>query len=288
MKICPQCQTSYTDDTLRFCLQDGTPLLDQESAGSFGEQETVVSPRQTEKVQAAATNAQSQNWTQRNEAILPESPKKTNTTSIVVVTALLTILAVAAGAAGVWFYLRGGKTETARNTNSKTVNVVVPNASNANQAQNANANANTTPTATPTPKPTLNPKEARNIQSDIEDAVGDWRDALENLDLDGHLSNYADTVDYYRAGKTGIGAVRADKQRAFEAYNNIDIDISNLKITPDETGEKAVAVFDKEWKFEGEGSYSSGKVRQELQFVKIAGKWRISGEKDLQVYYTNR
>ena len=28
MKYCPSCQITYADDSLRFCLQDGTGLLD--------------------------------------------------------------------------------------------------------------------------------------------------------------------------------------------------------------------------------------------------------------------
>src|SRR5688572_24809753 len=28
MKYCPSCQTQYTDTTLLYCLQDGTPLSD--------------------------------------------------------------------------------------------------------------------------------------------------------------------------------------------------------------------------------------------------------------------
>src|SRR2546421_10411881 len=28
MKRCPQCNREYSDDTLRFCLEDGTPLAD--------------------------------------------------------------------------------------------------------------------------------------------------------------------------------------------------------------------------------------------------------------------
>jgi hypothetical protein len=39
MKQCPTCRTTYTDETLRFCLADGAPLSD------VGEQPTVV--RQT-------------------------------------------------------------------------------------------------------------------------------------------------------------------------------------------------------------------------------------------------
>ncbi|MBV9217656.1 MAG: hypothetical protein JO053_15920 [Acidobacteria bacterium] len=39
MKQCPQCGTTYTDETLRYCLSDGTALLD-----TAAEQATVVRP----------------------------------------------------------------------------------------------------------------------------------------------------------------------------------------------------------------------------------------------------
>ena len=38
MKQCPQCRTTYTDDTLKFCLADGTFLSE------MGEEETAVRP----------------------------------------------------------------------------------------------------------------------------------------------------------------------------------------------------------------------------------------------------
>ena len=38
MKLCPTCGTNYSDETLRFCLEDGTPLVDA------GEQPTVIRP----------------------------------------------------------------------------------------------------------------------------------------------------------------------------------------------------------------------------------------------------
>jgi ketosteroid isomerase-like protein len=141
------------------------------------------------------------------------------------------------------------------------------------------------PSATPA-KPALNSKGVKMAEADIRNAIGDWKDSTENFDLDANLANYADTVDYYRAGKVDAGTVRADKQNAFGSFSNIDIDISNMKITLDETGENAAVLFDKEWNFEGEGKSSSGKVQQQLQFAKIDGKWRITGERDLRVYYT--
>ena len=49
MKICPQCQNKYTDDTLKFCLQDGKPLdtvSDEKTlvlnADSFVNDETIA------------------------------------------------------------------------------------------------------------------------------------------------------------------------------------------------------------------------------------------------------
>ena len=43
MKRCPTCQTVYADDTLRFCLDDGAPLI-TESAPVYDSGATLVSP----------------------------------------------------------------------------------------------------------------------------------------------------------------------------------------------------------------------------------------------------
>jgi hypothetical protein len=43
VKRCPTCNRSFDDDTLSFCLEDGTPLV-TDSAGSRNLQETLVSP----------------------------------------------------------------------------------------------------------------------------------------------------------------------------------------------------------------------------------------------------
>jgi len=43
MKRCPTCQTTYADDTLRFCLDDGAPLI-AESAPVYDSGATLVSP----------------------------------------------------------------------------------------------------------------------------------------------------------------------------------------------------------------------------------------------------
>lgn len=46
MKRCPTCNRSFDDDTLSFCLEDGTPLI-RDSAARADSQETLVSPSPT-------------------------------------------------------------------------------------------------------------------------------------------------------------------------------------------------------------------------------------------------
>ena len=53
MKYCPSCQTNYADDTLTFCLQDGTELKrasdSQMPTVILGELETLISSKQSKK-----------------------------------------------------------------------------------------------------------------------------------------------------------------------------------------------------------------------------------------------
>src|SRR5262245_50652771 len=44
MKRCPQCNRTYTDDALSFCLDDGSPLVSATAPSSFDPGATVQSP----------------------------------------------------------------------------------------------------------------------------------------------------------------------------------------------------------------------------------------------------
>src|SRR5438046_7678962 len=48
MKRCPQCNRSYTDDALSFCLDDGTPLISASAPTSFDPSATVQYPQSRE------------------------------------------------------------------------------------------------------------------------------------------------------------------------------------------------------------------------------------------------
>jgi len=296
MRYCPNCRTEYADDSLQFCLQDGTPLANlpnQDATVAFEtESETLVVPKRVEPIRfepPSSYQTNQANWQPSQPVVIEQLPaaKKSNTAALVVLSVLGTTLLLGLGGLGAWLYLRSPKTEVvAVNVNTATQN---RSANVVNTAANQNQNANLaapSPTATPSAQPTLKPEAVKEISSDVKNVVDDWKDSTENLDLDAHISQYADTVDYYKAGRVGVGRVRADRERAFAAYDTISINIDNVKVTPDATGEKASVILDKEWNFEGADKFSSGKVQQQLTFGKIGGRWRITGEKDLKIYYT--
>jgi len=124
MKQCPKCGNSYTDDTLSFCLADGTLLA------SVDEQPTVIrggDPNKTEQLPSSVTE-------QANQAVRvtiptsgstgpppPAQPKKSRTVlwAILVVAVLLGGLVViaAAGVLGFLFYSNTGSNNIA---NSKS------------------------------------------------------------------------------------------------------------------------------------------------------------------------
>jgi len=300
MKYCPNCQTTYTDDSLRFCLQDGTQLADVSGMNSemptvaFDDSETLVSrkpPQQVVRINVPET--ESQNWQQPEQPRIvappPVETKRSKTALTVMATVLGMLLFLGIAGLGAWMLLKSRKTEVAVNVNNAPANRPL----NSNSANIKTSNANLTapaasPTATPIPKPTLKPEEIKAVTNDVKEAIDEWKGSSENLDLDGNLDQYADSVDYYAGGRVNRARVRADKQRAFEQFDSINFNISNVKITPDASGEKAIAVFDKEWRFEGEQRYSAGKVRQQLTLGKIDGRWLITGEKDLKTYYVGK
>lgn len=307
MKYCPSCQTEYADETLQFCLQDGTRLKSAAGASptaAYGtEPETVFAPARGGESgrfdpQKAATQNLPPNQFPPPTYLPPDSPpaKKSNTPLVVAVTMLGTVLLIGAVGALAWLYLKKDGTEIAGNTNgapnkanqsfndepaknSNAKKSPTPAKTNANANDNGAANGN----ANSTPPP---PIDRAQVVSDVSDTIDNWRLQSEARSVDTYMNNYAETIDYYnKRGATRV-YVRGDKARVFSKYDSIRFEITNLTVTSDASGETATALFDKEWEFENVQKTSKGKVRQELRLRKFSGKWRITSEKDLKVYYT--
>jgi hypothetical protein len=303
MKICPQCRNTYTDDDLQFCLQDGTPLGfvgsgSQMPAENWNETETVIKGNQQLRISLQnqpAPPTQQQNYTANPMNDFQSAPPPKSNTGLMILLGLFSLLAVVGiGGLATWMYLNPGGTTGQNNPNNsvQNLNPSNTNVSNTNSTDNSNVNL-ATPTATPTPKPTLKPAEIDAAKKEAESVVYGWKTAAENHNLETNLSNYADTVDYYKGGKINKSKLKASKEPAYKKYDTINIEISNMKVSVDPTGEKATVTFDKTWDFSGidkNGNevFNSGSVQQQLIMNRINGKWKIVSEKDLKVYYVDK
>lgn len=294
MKVCPACRTTF-DDSQNFCLSDGTPLVPAETEP---EKETVVAPRES--------NVEHRSYQTRTPAAAPQpAGKKSKTGLIVAGTVLATLLLVGLGAGGWWLMSRNNAQNAGTNANTNlvsnsnsavrtSVNLAVANsktAANANESATNSAaeapNVNTeTAESSPTPARELPSAETAVIRKEVSGTISSWANAIESRNLNGHLSFYADTLDYYYTARGySKNQVRADKERAFEAFDDIEFNISNISVTPDASGNRATVVYDKEWVFSNEERSNEGKVQSQLTLQKIGGRWLIVGERDLKVYY---
>jgi hypothetical protein len=286
MKHCPSCKTNYADDTLQFCLQDGTQLTTLSNAQiptvvfNEAEAETVVRiPPRTDSNQIPPTG---QNWEQRQtSAQFQPPPKKSNTALAVLLTAFgMLLLFVLVG--GAWFLFAKKNIPGNRDFPTPTRTPA-----NINTNSNTNTNASPTPKVSPTATitPTVNPTpsfDAEKVKSEVSDEMYAWKSSMESGSLDSVMSHYASTLEYYYKSRgTSASAVRANKQKAFDKYYEFRVSIGNMTVTPDESGQKATAVFNKSWTFEGSGDRNTGTVRAQFQLTKMGGKWYITGEKDL-------
>lgn len=321
MKLCQTCGRTYTDETLRFCLEDGTPLgADAQGGGGVPDPEATlvreprpanrsgqppneVLNRHTAETLAAPVSAQTapppfplaQSATTTTTTIAQDSasvPNRRRTAIILVVAAVCAILLVSLGGLFTYIYLKRMNDEHARVADSqenRPANIATTqnSSSNNNSSRLANnGNSRPTPTAV-SPTPVQPPVDAAGVAGQVSSALNGWAAATSARDIDAHMNYYADTLDtYYNAKNISASRVRADRERAFSTYSSMKVQLSNIKVTPDASGQRATATLDKSWNFEGD-KVSTGSVQQLITLEKTQGRWRITGERDLQVYYVS-
>ena len=155
MKKCPQCGTTYTDESLRFCLADGAAL-------DSGEEPTVVSGRGSLRVDIGSGN--------RTSGQVSEPTKKSSSAfvkTILVLSVLVALAVVVIVAAVGVLYLQSLRSEN-KATNIQT----------------------TTPSPTPTPDPETErlKKELADLQKQLDEkkSTAANKDAfpdIEDLDI---------------------------------------------------------------------------------------------------------
>ncbi len=297
MKVCPACRTQYSDDTLSFCLQDGTPLasgFDVETPTvTLGEVETVGVRRDRVNVPIDSGAAAWQQSQVTNVASLRPREKRSNTAIAVAATAVGMLFLFGVIGIAAWIFLKNSGQQVQQNANNtpNNKNGELSNVSLATPQQTVFATPASRATSSPippnTPEITTPPPRAgddEQVRSEVSGRVYDWKSMLESRNFNGYMGNYADTVDYFTRRNVSVGTVRADKARAFSLYSSMRVNVSNMSVSVGPTGDTATVVFDKEWNFSGRDT-SSGKVQSQVGFRNINGRWLITSERDLKVYY---
>ncbi len=300
MKHCPVCRNQYDDITLSFCLEDGTPLVVEKkqstidtisfnvpvTSGKIAESEDWDFEAFDKSLSDDVQNRQSHVW-QTLENLPPKervtqafiAPKEANIqipqpkTFNKIWFAVLPVFFVLAGGAGFFFYQEERKVENLNFTSSPKTE---------EKARNLSENSNMQTAVEP------QAADSEKVKSEVTEFVNDWKKSAESRNLADFLGKYAAQVKYFEKENATFADVRGDVQKTFAEFEEIEISISGLKIAATEDGNRATAVFDKEWFFEGKEKIEEGKTHTKLELEKDEGKWKIIGERNLKVYLAEK
>ena len=109
MKRCPKCNREYKDDTLRFCLEDGTPL----SSTTREESATELLPR-VARTQKSSTPTIPSYRGNESATILPDETRRSNPILTAGVIAIALLLLVLVGIVGSFVIRQSNPGESAR------------------------------------------------------------------------------------------------------------------------------------------------------------------------------
>lgn len=281
MNSCPTCGTQYTDQTLIYCLQDGTPL----TIASTGETPTVLIV-ETETRDRIPHNEEIVTEYRSGRGIeFSEAANKNGRigTAVKVVGGLAAVALVAV--VGVASYLLGS-----RNSASNTGDPANKNS----ESVAANTNAANRPAAISTPasntalvatSPT--PFDDTQANSDLSARVASWKDSIESNESDSIVNNYTSTIDnYYGTKRAKASELQKAKAKKLIDFDSLRVVTSEQTIKVDESGKTASIQFDREIWFTGEKEKIHNKSRVEMKCRLVDGRWLIYSERDIKTYPT--
>lgn len=198
-----------------------------------------------------------------------------------VITFIVVAASVALGTLGAWTWLeRGSK------SSSEAVTLPTENSNSGLTNRNNMRPSPTTSQKTELPPPAQDMSASK---SEVKAALEGWLQTYGDRDFNSHMRYYADMLDtYYKKSNVGLSYVRSVNLGLFEKYSVMEMSMSNLSIEVNPTSGRVVTTFDKSFNFRGDNTYHSGSVQSELRWEKINGAWRITSERDLQIYYVNK
>src|SRR5690349_8185692 len=213
MKVCPKCNSSYSDETLNFCLTDGVPLVAEEildeylskhNSKSWHTAETLVDPRFSMAGRPTSVNPSSPTLELGNTTARNFAPVRSNR----LLYTILGVLVIALIGGGIWWFSKSAPA-------SKTVLLDTP----------------SVPKHAIVP---ISPEQDAQIKKELTDFMLNWAKTNSEKNADAHLAHYANTLEvYYGESGKDKNHVLADRLRAYQRYDSIQMQVDNLKITPE-------------------------------------------------------
>lgn len=121
------------------------------------------------------------------------------------------------------------------------------------------------------------------IQNEAEAFLWEnWIIPLSLETLPQYMDSYAENVNYYNHGLVSRDFIKNDKAKALYQYPDFELstDKIDMQVVSQDT---VIATFRKHWDASG-NDVISGEVLQELTLTKTEGNWKITLEKELEVY----
>ncbi|MEQ1763163.1 MAG: nuclear transport factor 2 family protein [Pyrinomonadaceae bacterium] len=281
MKYCPSCLNQYTDLTLKFCLQDGTPLsvMPQKPPQKQSTIDTVAFSQpitETSFLPTTGFRVEQQNRTQHN--VRPEAVKTAKRSNRALV-ALAVIVPVAtlsvAGIGSGWYLLKDRLAAMLEQKETQQEDQMSAAPVPAASAVPETMKVNDPPVST----------DAEAVRAEIANLVEQWKDLTEGHNAEELSQMYGEKVDYLGKSGTTTAEVRSSLQKIFDEYNEIDVNITNMSVAVDAEGTAATALFDNEWDYEANPKLASGKAHTKLHFQRADSDWKIVSERQLKIYY---
>jgi hypothetical protein len=268
MITCTKCGNSVAND-LRFCTECGNQLIPSPSSQDGAP--TIALRHFTPADAKQAVPA-------------PSAARSSHTGLIITATVVTTVVLIAFGGLALRLFTIANSTEKERQQASPTPTInsnpsVTPLARRTPTAQSTPSKPGYSPS---TPNPNLNTSSTR---QSVVDTLEAWAAAIRAHDLDSHMSFYAPTLHtYYLKHDVSSAYVRNSLQPAYDRYSKLDVSLSNIAVSLDETGTEATVTLDKTYSFVGDKTMS-GSGKEMLWLSRATGRWLITGMKDLQIYY---
>lgn len=277
MNSCPTCGTQYTDQTLSYCLQDGTPLT---KAGAADTPTVLILETETKDRISGNDSFLTQFRSGRAEHNARERQQTgvSSTAKTVGIIAAVVMFA-AIGIGGYLLGSRGSSTNTANSGGQTAQNL----SNNSNGIKTSITNSlSVTNTAVVPVTPT--PFDDTQAKSELAERVASWKSSLESGESDSIVNNYTPVIEnYYGNKRRKSSELKKAKAVKLRDYSEIRVDVTGQVIKVDPTGKTATILFDRELWFNGNNPVHN-KTRVEMKCRLVDGHWLIYSERDIKTY----